>query len=497
MIQDIFANLPALYEALAGKSDIYLVGGCVRDYILNRPIHDIDFTLPANVRPIARRIADTFQGDFYMLDEKRSTARVILKDIHGNPLSLDFAKFQGENLEEDLFNRDFTINALAIPLDHPEQPFDPCHGIENLKNKKLVACTPGALQNDPLRILRGIRLALELGFGFEKDTLQWIKTAVPLLTHISAERLRDEIFRLLESGHAATAFRLLDRFQILPVLFPELVQLKGVCQPLPHQYDVWEHTLALLAELDRLTGKAAPGESENLKLALVASRLGNYKAQIKEHLAEHITPLRPLSGLLVLAGLLHDSGKPACASLDQNNRIHFYRHEQKSAEIGAEWGKKYALSAAETQRLQKIIHSHMRIHGIVKHSFPPSARTIHRFFRDTGPAGVEVILLSLADVAATYGNTISQETWEKYLDTCRVLLDAWWLKREEVVCPPRLLNGNEIQTILGIPPGHLVGKIIQALQEAQAVGEITTRQEAIDFVQKWAQSAPSLHEEDD
>jgi hypothetical protein len=129
------------------------------------------------------------------------------------------------------------------------------------------------------------------------------------------------------------------------------------------------------------------------------------------------------------------------------------------------------------------IHYHTRRMAGEKKT--PSRRAIYRFFRDSGAAGVDLVLLALADTRATYGETLSQETWAACLDVCRIFLENYWEHPEEIVAPPRLVDGNDMIRELGLQPGPRVGQVLDAIREAQAMGSVSTREEAIAFGRKW------------
>ncbi len=465
---------------------IYVVGGAVRDILREQPVHDLDLLLDGEVRPLARRVANRIHGDFYMMDEKRDTARVIDHSPDGGTIFIDFCVLRAPDLETDLRERDFTVNAIAFDLRHPEQIIDPTGGEADLRQQELRACSPQAFERDPVRVLRGVRLALNLGFRIQPDTFEWMHQAVILLPRVSRERQRDELFRMLESGRAPGMVSLLDRLGALDPLLPELMALKDVSQSTPHILDVWQHTLAVLAELEGLWTTLITGElgetSDNIYAQAARQRLGRYRERLAHHFSTVLNPNRSLRGLVFLAALYHDSAKPLTRSVEPGGRIHFLRHEAKGAELVASRGRMLALSQVEIQRLEVIVSGHMRVHQIAAPGEPVTRRAIFHFFRDAGPTGIEIILLSLADTLATYGGTLPMPFWEAELETARALMEAWFDQPAKSVRPPRLLTGEELLGEFHLSPGPAVGRLLVAVQEAQAAGEITTRQQALDFV---------------
>jgi poly(A) polymerase len=189
--------------------------------------------------------------------------------------------------------------------------------------------------------------------------------------------------------------------------------------------------------------------------------------------------------LLFLAALYHDIGKPQTRKVDEQGQQRFWDHDQQGAEMAVKRARLLALSNEEVSRLETIIRNHMRIlfhaNRLLKDGKPPSRRAIYRFFRDSGPAGVDLCLLALADLRATYEHTLPQETWANVLDVVRLLLENWYEKPAESINPPCLVDGNELMEALDLQPGSKVGELLNVIREAQAIGEVQTREQAIIF----------------
>lgn len=196
-----------------------------------------------------------------------------------------------------------------------------------------------------------------------------------------------------------------------------------------------------------------------------------------------LTNERSLRSLLIFAALYHDIGKPESKQeTDDTERIRFLQHEHIGARIVAVRGAALHLSNAENDWLESVTKHHMRPAWLARESKGPSRRSIYRFFRDTGAAGVAVCLLSLADLLATYGTTLPQERWARQLDVVRSLLQAWWESHEEQINPPSLLSGHDVMQEFQLTSGPLIGEILDALREAQAIGQLTDRDAAINYV---------------
>jgi tRNA nucleotidyltransferase/poly(A) polymerase len=491
-------NFPPLLEKIISllppDEEVYLVGGAVRDLLKNRLSPDFDFALPSSGISLARRIANSLQADFMVLDEERDTGRVVLTNEDGTFTYLDFATYRGATLEEDLRDRDFTINAIAFnPRDITI--IDPLNGATDIRAGVIRACSPTSLLHDPVRILRGVRQAAAFGFGIEKNTRELMKQAAGTIGNVSIERLRDEVFKMLGGPKASASIRALEMLGVLPYLMPELLKMKGVTQSPPHIHDVWMHTLAILDQLDDLLTSSLridfdPEKTSDMFMGLVSLKIGRYRDQIAKHFASPLNPNRSHRSLLFFAALYHDICKPDTKTIDENGRIRFFDHDIKGADVTAARGRSFNLSNDEVERLHAIIANHMRIHFFADRlenaQQPPSRKAIYRFFRDSNGAGVDLILLALADVRGTKGNELTQTTWTAYLDIARILLENYWERPEEVVAPPRLVDGNDLMKELNIKPGKLVGQLLELIRENQAAGKITDREEAIAFAREEA-----------
>ena len=490
--------LESIHTALP-ETELYLVGGAVRDILLKRVSHDLDFALPKDAIQAARRTAKALKADFYVLDESYDTARVILSRGSGMRDVLDFAAFRGPDLDADLHGRDFTINAIAIDLRH-QTILDPLGGAQDLRSRLIRACSDSSLTDDPIRIVRAVRQAAAFDFKIEAETRKAMKQAAPLLPNISPERQRDELFKILEGRHPDASLRALEVLGIFPYLLPELSAMRGCEQSSPHVYDVWEHTLSTLHHLERIlaalnTAPLAAGEEpkneggNDLFTGLLTLRLGRYREQFGTHFRSSLNVDRSVRALLFLAALYHDVSKPAAKFVDETKRIRFSGHDIEGAKVVSERAHTFNLSKEETERLMVIIKNHLRFHffttGMEGEKKGPSRKAIYRFFRDTGEGGVDLVLLGLADLRGTRESTLTQETWTAALDVARILLENYWEKPQETVAPPRLISGLDILNEYKLEAGPLIGQILDAVREAQADGQVTTREQAIDFVRNW------------
>ena len=481
--------LSRIHAAISGELQVYLVGGAVRDALLGKASYDLDFTLANHALETGRRVANQLDADFYPLDLRRDIGRVIFNQPDGRRWKLDFAGFQGHDLISDLHNRDFTVNAMALSLQGNGTLIDPLGGAHDLKERVLRACSNTSFLDDPVRILRAFRQSADFELKISSQTKALLRQALPLLAYASIDRLRDELFRILEGSRPVVVLRGLDIVGALGYILPELIDLKSVPASPPHINDAFTHTLDAVQRLLQISQALSlqhdPETSANWAMGLISMQIGRYRQQLHEHLAVSEVPGRSLIGVLLFAALHHDIVKPAARTIDERGGVHFKKHEILGAQTAFQRAKQLRLSNSECERITIVVKNHMRPLFLAQTGESLSRRSTYRFFQATGEAGVDICLLSLADTLATYGPSLPQATWTRQLGVVRALLEAWWERQEEVVFPINLINGNELMEELDLKPGPLIGLVLNAVREAQASGEIHTRLQALDFAKKY------------
>jgi putative nucleotidyltransferase with HDIG domain len=469
--------LGAVAEVVGGP--VWLVGGTVRDLLLERPIHDIDLALPGDSAAAARRLADRLGGAFVPLGEPHGMARVVLEGPP--PLHLDLAEFRGPSLDADLAGRDVTIDALAVDLGAllrgPAAVHDPTGGLGDLAARRLRACGGAAFSDDPLRVLRLLRLAHQLGFAIEAETETLARSAAPALASVSAERVRDELTNILRLPRSAPAIRQADAWSILRVVLPEIEAMREATQSPPHRFTVWEHSLRALEAGDALLAD----------LRLVAP----HDARVAAALAE------PMGGGLTrrevwkLAVLLHDVAKPETRSVDADGRTRFIGHDRIGADRAGAIATRLRWPGRATDVLARLVRHHLRpMHLGMLDEITRRAR--YRFHRDVAEDVAPLVCLTIADAAGTDGRAPAGV----YRGATRVLLESLLAGEEpatrEAATPP-LLRGDDVMVELRLAPGPRVGEVLRRAREAQALGVITTRDEALAWLRQ--SSAPGADEE--
>ncbi len=455
--------LAAVGEAL--EAPACLVGGAARDALRGAPVYDLDLALPAGSLAAARRLADRLGAAFVPLGEPHGMARVVV-ETPARAL-VDLADFRGPTLEADLRGRDVTVNALAVPLADLLRGralvLDPTGGLTDLAARRLRACSGTAFADDPVRIWRVLRLARALDFAIEPDTERLAREAVPRLPSVAAERLRDELTRVLRLPAGAAVLAEAEAWSALATLLPEIGPMRATTQSPPHRFTVWEHSRRALDALEALLG--------DVRL------LTPHDARVAAHLEEGLGSGLTRREVLKLAVLLHDVAKPETRSVDPDGRVRFTGHDRLGAERVAAIAARLRWPGRAAHVLERLVRQHLRpMHlGMLPEV---SRRARYRFFRDLGDDVRDLVCLTIADAAATDGRSPAAV----YRGATRRLLDSLLggegeAAREDAEAP--LVRGEDVMAAFGLAPGPEVGRLLRRAREAQALGLVRTREEAL------------------
>lgn len=441
---------------------IYPVGGCIRDFILGRTFVDIDIAVDADPLPLAKSFADASRGSLVFLDDFNRIFRVVLK----NKETIDFTLLRG-SLEEDLKLRDFTINAVAFDP-YQEIFIDPLGGLDDIERKIIRCVSDESFADDPLRILRAVRFAAQLGFTIEINTEELIIKMKEELLKSAAERIRDEWVKILKAENSAKFIETADDMGLMETLFPRAKEMKGVEQNPYHKYDVWTHSLKTLEEVENLFKSDFKEFSQE-------------KKALKSYFEEEITAGRDRCILCKMGCLFHDISKPECRSY-KDGRVTFIGHDKCGAKEISKMSESFRLSKRESSILQGTILNHLRpvFLGRMREVTP---HALYRFFRDTRDCSVDTLILSWADVEAGMGPALTAEMIKKHHDLAKDLIRKYF-QQSIVVKPPRWISGDDLIKIFGLKEGPEVGGILERIDEASATGQIKSRDEAPAFAQE-------------
>jgi len=433
-------------------SSAYLVGGAVRDLLLKRPIHDLDFALPEGTIPAAKRVADQLGGAFFVLDPQRQTCRVILKDGRGQRTLVDFTLFQGETIEQDLASRDFTITSMALDIKEDLPIIDPFNGAQDLVDRLIRPTSEHSLEDDPLRCLRAVRLAAQLGFKLIPEAKDQIRRFKGKLVEISPERIRDEFFRILEGPNQSAALLSLQVLGLYCFILPG-----GVSQHLGRTLKNLEGIWSLFNQ-DHDQEKSASWSRGTL-----VHRLGRYRKEVREYGCQEIVPGRSIYQLNFLLPLLADLPAEEGPMTSQmiSAQIPLSNQEANFLEMGIRAGLSWSDVEGDCQPVE-----------------------VYRYFDRFGRAGVAAIFLALAAAIGKQNEGMGQDPWNLQLDHARYFLEGFWEKNQEWVNPPVLLDGNDLQKEFQLPPGPEIGSLLESLREQQVRTGLRSRSEGLEFLKQ-------------
>jgi poly(A) polymerase len=415
----------------------YLVGGCVRDLELKREPADFDVATDAVPDRVLSLFPDslTIGAKFGVILVQEAGADVEVATFRSDvgysdgrhPDRVDFTP----SAEEDVRRRDFTINGLLLDP-RTNQVLDFVGGREDLRVGvvRAIGDPDRRFGEDKLRMLRAVRFAARFGYRIDAATFDAIRKRAPEIIEVSAERLRDELTRVLTEGSARRAFELLDATGLLPPLLPGIARMKGVAQPpqFHPEGDVWVHTLMML---EGLPAGASP--------------------------------------TLAWGVLLHDVGKPPTFTPPSGpgDRIRFDRHVEVGTVMAREICRALRFSNDDTEHIETLVANHLRFKDV----FQMRPATLKRFVRL--PRFDEHLELHRLDCLSSHRNLDAYNFVQSFLAETP----------PEQVRPQRLVTGEDLKE-MGLPPGPLYKEILQAVEDAQLDGAIADRAKALELVRE-------------
>jgi poly(A) polymerase len=456
-------SIAAARTALEQEGPAWIVGGAIRDALLGERVSDADLAVErGREEGAARAIAKVAGGTAFQLSEEHASWRAIAPT---DGWHVDVVALRAETIEEDLQARDFTVNAIARPLEGGEL-IDPTGGRADSEVRVLRAASEGAFRDDPMRLLRAPRLAAGHDLAIEPGTADLARSAAAQAADPAGERQFAELRGIVAGPRPMRGIELMDELDLTAVVLPELEALRGVVQNPNHHLDVLGHTLAVLEEwlglerdLEDFAGELAP----------------EIQAFLDEPLADELSRREALR----FGALFHDLGKPETRN-EGAGYVTFIGHDEVGARIIAEICRRLRVSRRLSINLQGLALHHLRL-GFLIHQRPLSRRAVYDYLVATEPVSADVTLLSVADRLAARGEgpLASEEMVQAHLDLAREMLrDALAWHRDGPPRPP--LSGDDLARELGLEPGPELGRLLEELRAETFTGEIGSRAEAIE-----------------
>jgi poly(A) polymerase len=465
----VSAGEQAARRALAGRR-AWLVGGVLRDRALGLQTADVDVAVDGDPADAARAVAGAARGAAcFLLSEEFEVWRVAARD---SSWQVDVQPLRGGSVEGDLALRDFTVNAIAQPIDGGAL-IDPLGGLADLAARRLRMTSPAAFDVDPLRVLRLSRVASELDLELEPETLRAARAHAAALRGCPGERVFMELGRIVAAPQVLRGLELLERSGATAIVLPELDALRGMEQSRFHHLDVYGHTLEVL-ERTIAVAAASSGDAPD-----PGEVLGEHRAQVGALLAEQLADGLTRADALRWGALLHDAAKPLTRAVRPDGRVTFIGHDARGAELARAVLGRLRASERLSAHVAGLVRHHLRLGFLVHEPQPLSRRTVFGYLRACSPVEVDVTLLSVADRQATRGASAEQSI-DLHMRVARGLLaDA--LGWRATGPPSPLVRGDELAAALGIRPGPRLGELLEQLSEAHYAGEIATREQALDY----------------
>jgi tRNA nucleotidyltransferase/poly(A) polymerase len=472
---------------LRGNRRLFLVGGTLRDILLGREPTDFDFAVSGSGVEFAAAFARKVRGSLVVLSEPDDEARVVFRNPADSPhagqipITFDLNGFGEGDINSDILRRDFTANALTVELasDGVGDLIDIVGGRKDVESHVLRPVSERSLTLDPLRLLRAMRIALELGFRIEESVFEQGRNVT--FDKTAPERIGSELLRIVESPGSYTYLSKLFELGRLSDMFPELA-------PLLADEELREHSFRTYYKTEEIIG----GESffsrfepewrtyfDNWGAAEAESGKDNGQSEEPDAAADSSLLSPPSSlpyrrGLLKLAGLLHDIAKPQTRFVNTDGETHFYGHDSQGAKLAARLCRnRLRLSRAQTAMVESLTAEHMRLH-LLATARDMTERAVRRFFRDLGEEAFGLMILCFADGWATAGRTGHLE------DTITRMIEQ---KRTEDAKPKmsRYVTGDTL-IALGMKPGPSFKVILTELEELQLEGKIASTEQGIEYL---------------
>jgi poly(A) polymerase len=458
-------ELIAPIRATLGLDEGWLVGGAVRDLVLDRAHDDWDVIVADDAAGAARVFARRGGGAPFPLSDRHSAWRVV-----DGGRTVDFTTLNGATLAEDLGRRDLTVNAIAVGLADGAVS-DPYGGLRDLEDRVLRAVTDEAFRDDPLRLLRLPRLAVELDFAIAPDTAALATRDAHRAPEAAGECQFAELQRIIGAADPADALLLCERLGVLAAVLPEVAALRGVEQSTFHHLDVLDHTVHVIEST-----------------ADIAANVGHYFAEeataaaIDAALAARLDGTMDVRAGLRFGALLHDIAKPTTRVELGDGKVKFFGHEKAGVAMLDGILGRFNASAALRELCAVLVGHHLTL-GFKIRERPLTPRVAYRYALDTAPYPLPSVVLSLGDRLATRGGWTRQRGLRRHHETAQEMAAA-------IVAlgsvPPRLVApADRIGAAVGIEPGPALGALVAALQEEQAAGEVRNEAEAIAFARSF------------
>ena len=467
----------------------FLVGGYIRDSLRGISTRDIDVAVPCDPLAMTQELSMSFGGSVVPLGQARQASplgaqgrrvvRLVLPYHDDGSWVIDVAGIEG-SIHADQARRDFSVDAMALSLEDWCTPgweeciLDPFCGRGDLAQETIRAIGPWVFRDDPGRLIRAVRLAAKLGFRIEPRTVHLISRHAHLLPSTAGERVRNELLSILSLDGAKKHLETLDELGLLCCIIPELAIAKGVEQPREHYWDVFEHSLNAVEGVEKVTDVGAGHP---------VSGPVPWDEQMEGRFAQEVSDGHTRRTFLKLAALLHDVAKPQTKTVDAKGKTRFLGHHILGACMSREVLQRLRVGKRGVEMISGMVENHLRPMQMSQDGALASPRAVYRYFRDVGDVAIDVLYLSLADHLAARGPQLDTDGWRHHVKLITHILEVGTHQQSKEIMP-RLITGHDLMGELGLSPGSLIGTLLEGVLDAQAAGEVGSRDEALAWARR-------------
>lgn len=441
------------------ESQLYLVGGCVRDYIMGKDNFDKDIIVKSTTpKEFSKNLAQKLNATFIELDSENKIYRLVLEDKKNY---IDIAAMVGNSILEDLRRRDLTINAIAVNLKNFEA-IDINNGINDLKYGIIKHISEKNITDDYLRVLRAYRFQSTLGFKIDDSLKALLKKHYKGLENCSIERINQELLKLFGGKYCDETLLDMDKIGLIDYLFPTMQEVKKIPSNTHHHLPLFLHLVETVKQIQLIYEKSSD--------------------EVKNHLDSEDFGGATRLAHLKLSGFLHDIGKPQTWTIEEDTGRHrFIKHDDLGSKMSIEILRNNKFSKKQIKYISLMIKNHIYPSQVI--SAPElNNKVFMRFVRKMENDSIDVIILAQADRLSAQGKAVTKEMTETNINNLNKLL-AFYISVKDTLKPlPKLIDGTEIMKLLDIPASEKLGEIIERLKEAQISGDVLTKEDAINFV---------------
>ena len=451
-----------LIKGINDLPEIYLVGGCIRDFLDGKNSCDKDIIIKSDkAESFAKELADKTNGYFIVLDETNKIYRVVMPDKINY---FDISAMLNDNLTDDIQRRDLTINSVVYDLKN-DKIIDISDGIEDFKNGILRTFSLKNFEDDPLRMLRVFRFCAKYNFKIDENIRIFIKNNADKINNCAKERINQEIIKLFDGKYTDIALKEADKCNFLNKIFPVVEELKKIPPNTHHHLNLFDHVIETVRQTE-INFEKAPEEIQKI---LLNNDLGQASGK----------------SFLKIGAFFHDVGKPETWTIEEDTGRHrFIMHDEVGSVKIVPILKELKFSKKQTEYIKTLIKYHIYPSALVSQEGVTEKAKL-KFCRKLHPYTLDLILLAMSDRLSARGPAITQEMVDNNINNLKMLAKKCLEYAEEEIAPKPFLNGKEIMKISGLKESKELGDLVKHLYNAQLEGKFKDKYSAEKYLTEY------------